>query len=160
MSVNAILAMDSNMGIGYDNALPWPHNKRDMQWFRNCTSGHVVVMGRKTWESFGSKPLPNRINVVLTNRDIEGEADLVAFGDVEDVINNLKEKYPDLHIFIIGGANLYRQALPFCDKVYVTRIKGAYRCDTFMYSQDFEGFGVQEYIETDDELTIQIRSRR
>lgn len=160
MSVNAILAMDSNMGIGYDNALPWPHNKRDMQWFRNCTSGHVVVMGRKTWESFGSKPLPNRINVVLTNRDIEGEADLVAFGDVEDVINNLKEKYPDLHIFIIGGANLYHQALPFCDKVYVTRIKGAYRCDTFMYSQDFEGFGVQEYIETDGELTIQIRSRR
>jgi dihydrofolate reductase len=159
MSVNAILAMDSNMGIGYENSLPWPHNKKDMKWFRDCTSGHVVVMGRKTWESFGNKKLPNRINVVMTTSVIEGEADLVAFGDVEDVINNLKEKYPDLHIFIIGGANLYRQALPFCDKLYVTQIRGAYKCDTFMYSQDFEGFGVQEYIDVDDDMTIQIRSR-
>lgn len=159
MSVNAILAMDSNMGIGWNNTLPWPHNKKDMKWFRDCTSGHVVVMGRKTWESFGSKKLPTRINVVMTNGSVEGKPDLVLSGNIEDAIYSLKAIYPGLHIFIIGGANIYRQALPFCDKLYVTRIKGAYRCDTFMYSNDFEGFDVQEYIDADDDLTIQIRGR-
>lgn len=160
MSVNAILAMDNNMGIGYENTLPWPHNKKDMKWFRDCTQGHVVVMGRKTWESFGNKKLPNRINVVLTNGEVEGNPDAVMSGDVDGVLEILGYKYPDLHIFVIGGANIYRQALPFCDKLYITRIKGVYKCDTFMYNQDFDGFDVQEYIDADDDLEIQIRSRR
>lgn len=151
--------MDDNMGIGYDNGLPWPHNKKDMKWFRDCTQGHVVVMGSKTWESFGYKNLPNRINVVVTNKDIEGPHAVIK-GDMKDILHQLEEKYPDLHIFVIGGANIYRQALPHCDKVYVTRVRGAYKCDTFMYSQDFEGFGVQEYIDVDDGIEIQIRSRR
>ena len=160
MSINAILAMDDNMGIGYDNGLPWPHSKKDMKWFRDCTSGHLVIMGRNTWESFGNKKLPNRINVVVTNREVEGNPDAVMSGDLDGILEILGYKYPDLHIFVIGGANIYRQALPFCDKLYVTQIRGAYKCDTFMYSQDFEGFGVQEYIDVDDDMTIQIRSRR
>jgi dihydrofolate reductase len=151
--------MDSNMGIGWQNSLPWPHNKKDMQWFRDCTSGHVVVMGRKTWESFGNKKLPNRINVVVTNREVEGNPDRVEKGEMVEIISTLVCKYPGLHIFIIGGANLYRQALPFCDKLYVTLIRGAYKCDTFMYSNDFEGFTIQEYIDADENLTIQIRGR-
>jgi len=159
MSVNAILAMDSNMGIGYENTLPWPHNKKDMKWFRDCTSGHVVVMGRKTWESFGNKNLPNRINVVVTNREVEGNPDAVMSGDVDGILEILGYKYPQLDIFVIGGANIYRQALTFCDKLYITRVHGAYKCDTFMYSQDFEGFGVQEYIDVDDGIEIQIRRR-
>jgi dihydrofolate reductase len=160
VSVNAILAMDNNMGIGYENTLPWPHNKKDMKWFRDCTQGHVVVMGRKTWESFGNKKLPNRVNVVLTNGEVEGNPDAVMSGDVDGILEILGYKYPDLHIFVIGGANIYRQALPFCDKLYITRIKGSYKCDTFMYNQNFDGFGVQEYIDADDDLEIQIRSRR
>ena len=159
MSVNAILAMDNNMGIGYDNTLPWPHNKKDMKWFRDCTSGHVVVMGRKTWESFGSKPLPNRINVVVTNKEVEGNPDRIERGEMVEIISTLVCKYPDLHIFIIGGANIYRQALTFCDKIYVTRIKGLYKCDTFMYIRDFEDFTVNDYIDDDENMTIQIRSR-
>ena len=160
MSINAILAMDDNMGIGYDNGLPWPHSKKDMKWFRDCTSGHLVIMGRNTWESFGNKKLPNRINVVVTNREVEGNPDRVEKGEMVEIISTLVCKYPDLHIFVIGGANIYRQALPFCDKLYVTQIRGAYKCDTFMYSQDFEGFGVQEYIDVGHDMTIQIRSRR
>ena len=160
MSVNAILAMDNNMGIGYENTLPWPHNKKDMKWFRDCTQGHVVVMGRKTWESFGNKKLPNRINVVLTNGEVEGNPDAVMSGDVDGILEILGYKYPDLHIWVIGGRNLYRQALPFCDKVYVTRIKSIYRCDTFMYSHEFKDFDVLEYIEVHDDLEIQIRGRQ
>jgi dihydrofolate reductase len=159
MSINAILAMDDNMGIGYNNKLPWSHNKKDMKWFRDCTSGHVVVMGRKTWESFGNKQLPNRINVVITNREVEGNPDRVEKGEMAEIISTLVCKYPDLHIFVIGGANIYRQALPFCDKIYVTRIKGSYKCDTFMYNRDFDDFGVNEYIDVDENMTIQIRSR-
>ena len=159
MSINAILAMDDNMGIGYENDLPWPHNKKDMKWFRDCTTGNVVVMGRNTWKSFGSKKLPNRINVVVTNREVEGNPDAVMSGDLDGILEILGYKYPQLDIFVIGGANIYRQALPFCDKLYITRVHGAYKCDTFMYSQDFEGFGVQEYIDADEDLTIQIRGR-
>lgn len=159
MSVNAILAIDDNLGLGYENDLPWPHNKTDMKWFRECTSGHVVVMGRKTWESFGNKPLPNRTNVVISNSKPEGKYDRWFSGSVEMILKTLAEDYEKLDIFVIGGANLYRQALPFCDKLYTTRIKGVYKCDTFMYNDDFKGFDVQEYVEPHDTLTIEIRSR-
>lgn len=159
MNINAILAMDNNYGIGFENGLPWPTNKKDMKWFSDNTRGHVVVMGRKTWESLGCQKLPHRINVVVTNREIEGNPDSVMSGDLDGILELLGHKYPDLHIFVIGGANIYRQALPFCDKIYITRIKGVYKCDTFMYSQDFESFVVCEYIDDDDNLNIQIRSR-
>ena len=159
MSINAILAMDDNMGIGFENDLPWPRMSKDMKWFRDCTTGHVIVMGRNTWESFGSKPLPNRINVVVTNRKVEGNPDRIERGEMVEILATLAVKYPDLHIFVIGGADIYNQALPYCDKLYITRIKGAYKCDTFMYSNDFEGFDVQEYIDADENMTIQIRGR-
>jgi len=159
MSINAILAMDNNIGIGHENDLPWPRNRKDMKWFRECTIGNVVVMGRNTWESFGSKSLPNRINVVVTNREVEGDPDDVVSGDLDVILELIGHKYPQLDIFVIGGANIYRQALPFCDKLYVTRINGVYKCDTFMYNQDFDGFDVQEYIDSNQDLTIQIRSR-
>ena len=163
--IRAILACDDNWGIGKDGTLPWPHNKKDMKWFRDNTVGHVVVMGRKTWESFGSRPLPNRINVVISNNKFphprDGGPDHVLSGDLESGLKVLlSELYPNLKLWIIGGANIYRQALPFCDKLYITRIKGSYKCDTFMYNQDFDGFDVQEYIDADDDLEIQIRSRR
>jgi dihydrofolate reductase len=159
MTVNAILAMDDNMGIGYENDLPWPRNKKDMAWFRECTSGHVVVMGRKTWESFGSKPLPNRTNIVISTKKPEGNPDVWYGGDIKMILDELRDDYSGLHIFIIGGANIYRQALPFCDKLYITRIKGVYKCDTFMYNNDFKGFEVQDYIDADENMTIQIRSK-
>lgn len=159
MSVNAILAVDTNLGIGMNGDLPWPHSKKDMKWFKDNTSGHVVVMGRKTWDSFGAKKLPNRINVVVTNREVEGEPDRVESGEMGEIIATLICKYPDLHIWIIGGANLYRQALPYCDKLYITQMKKPYRCDTFMYSADFDSFTQTDYIDDNEEMTIQIRSR-
>lgn len=158
MSINAILAMDINLGIGYDGDMPWPHSSKDMKWFRDCTNGHVVVMGRKTWESLGSKKLPNRFNVVISNKNVEG-ADACVNGDMKDILDSLTVEYSELHIWVIGGANVYRQALPYCDKLYVTYMKKAYRCDTFMYSSDFDGFEHMDYIDDDKDMTIQIRSR-
>lgn len=160
MSVNAILAMDLNKGIGYEGDMPWPHNKKDMRWFSDNTKGHVVVMGRKTWESLGCQKLPFRINVVVTNGDIKGDPDIVINGNMDEILETLIAKYPALKIWVIGGANIYRQALPYCDKLYITMIKNAYKCDTFMYEQDFEGFDVTQYIDDDEDMCIQIRSRR
>ena len=159
MTISAILAIDDNCGIGFENSLPWPHNKKDMKWFRDCTSGHVVVMGRNTWESFGSKPLPNRVNVVITSGTVEGNPDRVERGEMVEILSTLAVKYPDLHIFVIGGANIYRQALPFCNKLYITKIKGSYKCDTFMYNNDFKDFSMCDYIDDDENMTIQIRGR-
>ena len=129
MSINAILAMDDNMGIGFENGLPWPRMNKDMKWFRESTTGNVVVMGRNTWESFGNEPLRNRVNIVITNREVEGNPDGVMSGYIPDLLDTIKRLYPQLDIFVIGGANIYRQALPHCDKLYITRIKGVYKCN-------------------------------
>lgn len=160
MPINAILAVDGNLGIGYDGKMPWPHNKKDMDWFKDNTTGHVVIMGRRTWESLDNKKLPDRINVVVTNSNIQGKPDYTESGDIKKIIDKFKKLYPNLQIFIIGGSNLYQQALPCCDKLYVTHIKKSYRCDTFMYSQDFNEFGVLEYIDEDENMSIQIRGRK
>lgn len=136
-SINAILAHDDNYGIGKDNDLPWPRNAADLKWFRECTIGHVVVMGRKTWESIGSKPLPRRINVVVSNQKFpsptDGGPDHVFSGDINECIQTLlTELYPNLKIWIIGGADLYSQTLSQCDNIYLTHIPGDYNCDNFV----------------------------
>lgn len=158
MSVNAILAVDANFGLGFENGLPWPTNKKDMKWFSDNTRGNVVVMGRKTWESLNCQKLPNRINVVISNKDIDGP-DVVIGGDIGEILSMLENKNPDKKIFVIGGADLYRQALPHCDKVYITTLKSAYRCDSFVYGHHLAPFVVCEYLDDDKDMTIQIRSR-
>lgn len=132
MTVNAILAHDDKFGIGKNGNLPWPHNPADMKWFRDCTKGHIVVMGRKTWESLGSKKLPNRTNIVVTRSKIEGEPDGTYYGEMSKLIAMIKKEYPDLKTWIIGGADIYKQAIPFCDNIYLTHFPGDYGCDTFV----------------------------
>lgn len=137
MTVNAILAHDDKYGIGRDGKLPWPHSPADMKWFKECTNGHVVVMGRKTWESIGNKKLPGRTNIVVTRTTVEGRPDGVYFGGMTELIRMLKKEYPDLKIWFIGGADLYRQAIPHCENIYVTRVPGDYKCDTFVPMNEY-----------------------
>lgn len=132
MTVKAILAMDMNGGIGKNNTLPWPHNHQDMNWFKRNTVGGVVVMGRKTWESLGSKKLPNRKNVVITKSQITGEPDEVYFGEMQKVLQVIQSDNPGKTIWVIGGADIYRQALPFCDSLYLTKFKQHYECDAYI----------------------------
>lgn len=141
MSINAILACDEAWGIGNKNQLPWPRNDQDMKWFRDNTVNDVVVMGRKTWESIGNKNLPNRINYVLTNNhDIVGEPHHVVSGTIHEIITSIQETAHDKKIWFIGGANIYNQALPLCDYVYLTQIRGAYECDAFFNPKLLEKF--------------------
>jgi dihydrofolate reductase len=159
MTINAILACDLNFGIGNEGALPWPKNTQDMQWFRKHTQGHVVVMGRKTWQSIGAKPLPKRINVVVTSKSLQG-ADFTASGDMEDILHAVQEKWPHLHIWIMGGAEIYSQALPHCDKLYLTTINRAYTCDAYVETDIIVRFPIIEHWDERPDITFQIRRKK
>lgn len=127
----ALFAIDENGGMGFDGSMPWPRNKEDMQWFKNLTEHQLVVMGKNTWSSIDIPvPLPNRLNVLVTNNFIDREDILQLRGDVCDGLLSIQETYPDLDIFVIGGPNLLMQAIPVLQKAYITRIPGEYHCDT------------------------------
>lgn len=137
MAINAILACDTENGIGKNGGLPWPHNPEDMKWFADNTRDGVVVMGRKTWDSLGNNRLKGRVNVVLSSdrMSVKGEPDVVynvGQYDMLKVLQNLEMEYPTKKIWIIGGGEIYRQALPLCNNLYLTKFKKAYGCDTFV----------------------------
>lgn len=133
--MNIIVAADKNWAIGKNNKL-LVSIPQDMKFFRETTTGKVVVMGRKTLESFpGGQPLKKRVNIVLTsdkNYHVNG-ADIVH--SIDALLEELK-KYPAEDIYVIGGESIYRQLLSYCDKAYVTKIEHAYDADTFFPNLD------------------------
>mgnify|MGYP005748643663 FL=1 len=133
--MKAILSADKNWGIGYNNKL-LVSIPSDMKFFRQTTTGKVVVMGRKTLESFpNGLPLKNRTNIVLTgNRDYQVK-DAVIVHDYNELKEELKKYDPD-DIYVIGGESIYRMLLPECDTVLVTRIDRAFQADTFFPNLD------------------------
>lgn len=133
--MNLIVAVDKNWGIGKDNKL-LVHIPADMKFFRETTNGKIVVMGRKTLESFpNGLPLKNRTNIVLTKSRDYSVKDAVVLHSVEEVLKEL-EQYEEDDIYIIGGDSVYRQFLPYCKTAHVTRIDHAYEADTFFPNLD------------------------
>jgi len=129
--IGAVFAVDDKGGMGKEGTIPWPFNKEDMMWFKEITQNQVVVMGRKSWESPDMiKPLPKRKNIVFTNNFFEQDDIEQIRGDVCEGLQNIKERYPDKEILVIGGANLLEKARPVIKFAYVTRIAGDYNCDT------------------------------
>ncbi|MDO4941376.1 MAG: dihydrofolate reductase [Lachnospiraceae bacterium] len=130
-----IVNADKNWGIGKGNEL-LVHIPSDMKFFREMTTGHVVVMGRKTLESFPNKmPLPKRTNIVLTkNKDYNAHGAVVV-GNQDELLSELEEYNTD-EIFIIGGESIYKMMLPYCDTAYVTKLDYAYDADTFFPNLD------------------------
>ena len=126
--VSIIVAIAQNGTIGDKNALLW-HIKEDMRFFRTTTSGHPVVMGRKTFESLGSKPLPKRTNIVITRADRSFEGALTAHS-LEEAIAMAKAECGDEEIFVMGGAQIYALALKVADRFYLTRVEHDYEGDT------------------------------
>ena len=131
--VSIIVAIAQNGTIGDKNALLW-HIKEDMRFFRTTTSGHAVVMGRKTFESLGSRPLPKRTNIVITRQDIAFEGALTAHS-LEEAIRMAEG---DEEIFIIGGAQIYAEALKVADRIYITRVERDYEGDTVFPEINFD----------------------
>ncbi len=132
MTVKAILACDAHGGIGKNGGLPWPHNPEDMKWFRENTEGGIVVMGSKTWESIGCRPLPRRKNIIVTTSKVHGDYDAVYHGEMQKVLQVIQSDNPGVDVWIIGGGEIYRQAIPWCDEIYLTRFHDVYDCDTFV----------------------------
>ena len=128
--MNLIVAVDKNWAIGYQNKL-LVSIPEDMKFFRNETTGKVVLMGRKTLETFpNGLPLKNRTNIVLTrNPDYKVKGAEVC-GSVEEALE-LISAYPPEDVYIIGGDTIYKQFLPYCDTAHVTRIDHAYMADAW-----------------------------
>jgi dihydrofolate reductase len=138
MTINLIVALDDDNLIGNNNELPW-HFKKDLKYFKETTEGNIVVMGRKTYESIGREGLPERDNIVLTNRGVSRVATLrddysLFFTDSIEYILQLRD-YRE--VFIIGGATIYEQFLPYADKLYVTRVMGKFEGDTYFPDVDY-----------------------
>ena len=128
--MKAIVAADRNWGIGYQNRL-LVSIPSDMKFFRQTTTGHVVVMGRKTLESFpNGLPLKNRTNIVLTANKDYAVKDAIIVHSEKELLEELK-KYDTDEIYVIGGESVYRMMLPYLDTIYVTKIDHAFQADTF-----------------------------
>ena len=148
--MKAILAADKNWGIGYNNHL-LVSIPSDMKFFRQTTTGKVVVMGRKTLESFpNGMPLKNRINIVLTGNQNYQVKDAVVIHSEDELLDELK-KYDTDDIYVIGGESVYRMMLPYCDTVYVTKIDRAFQADTFF--PDLDEMDEWEMTEESEEQT-------
>ena len=134
MTLSILVAHDQQRVIGYKNALPW-HIPNDLKHVKQLSTGHTLVMGRKTFESIG-KPLPNRKNVVLT-RDNNFKPDGVEVIHTIDDIYNLEG-----HVFIFGGQTLFEVMIDKVDDMYITVVDGKHQGDTFFPPYTFEDWTV------------------
>lgn len=148
--MNLIAAVDKNWAIGYQNRL-LVSIPSDMKFFRETTMGKVVVMGRKTLESFpNGLPLKKRTNIVLTANKNYIAGDAIIVHTVEELQEELK-KYNSEDIFVIGGESIYRQLEPWCNVAYITKIDQAFQADTYFPNLDeIEGW---EMVEESEEHT-------
>lgn len=138
MIVSMIAAMGERRELGLNNALLW-HLPADMKFFRETTMGKPILVGRKTYESFGGKPLPGRKNIVITqDRSYQSEGAVVVHG-IEEALaaaNDAEE------IMIIGGASFYQQLLPLADRMYLTFVHHCFEADSW-----FPEFDAQQWQE-------------
>jgi len=134
MTIKAILACDDTGGVSKGGTLPWPNNSTDLKWFKENTAGHVVVMGSTTWDDpYMPRPLPNRVNVLVTSRPSHhNRANHYIDGDLTLSIPRIAEKYPGLITWVIGGPNIIEQTLGVIDEFYISRIPGDFDCDTHL----------------------------
>lgn len=137
MKVSIIVAHDDKFGIGAKNRLLW-HLKKDFAHFKKITTGHPVIMGRKTFESIG-KPLPGRTNIIITRNlnsvldcHSDPERNVKITHSLKEAIN-LAQSIDNQKVFIIGGGQIYQEALAknLVDKLYVTKVQGDFQADTF-----------------------------
>jgi len=126
--ISIIAAIDERRGIGRDNKLLW-HIPEDLARFKRITFGHPVIMGRKTYLSIG-RPLPGRTNIIISRNKKYKAKDCIVCNSLEKAFKFAKSK-DKKEIFIIGGGEIYKQAIGWADKLYLTIVKGDFRADTF-----------------------------
>ncbi len=135
MIISAIAAAAKNNVIGRDNQIPW-YLPADLQFFKKTTLGHHVIMGRKSFESLG-RPLPKRTNVVITRDPFFVATGCVVVHSLAEALALAKQN-GETEAFIIGGGEIYRQALPFLDRIYLTEVDAVVEGDTFFPETDMD----------------------
>ena len=152
-----IVAVDKNGAIGKSGKLPW-HYSADMKFFKETTTGNAVVMGHNTWRSL-KKPLPNRLNIVLSRKsEIEPQDSVVVLRDVESVLSLAETLDKDL--YVIGGEQVYRSFLPYVDKWIVTEVPLTIEdADAFIPKDYLEGFRAVGSKELEENLIARFYER-
>lgn len=145
MIISLVAAVDSKNGIGLNGKMPWGHIKEDMEFFRGLTTGSTVIMGRVTFESLGNKPLPNRRNIVISST-----ANVAYYFKYDNLFyessleNALLRLLSEKQIFIIGGESIYKKAIDYADRIFLTHIDKDYNCDRFFPNVDENIFRKEE----------------
>ena len=147
-----IVAVDRNGAIGKGGKLPW-HYSADMKFFKETTTGHACVMGSHTWQTL-KKPLPNRLNIVLTRHsDVQFQESVIVARDVDSVLELARELNGDL--FVIGGAQVYAAFLPHIEQWIVTKVPLAIEgADTFVPAGFLDGFNLTQTQTLDENLVV------
>ena len=140
MKISMIVAYGKNWEIGLNNEMLW-HISEDFKNFKTITSGHHILMGRKTFESIG-KPLPNRTSIVLSNTGFKHEG-VHTFNDIQEAFNFARESAEE-ELFIIGGANIYETLFPYVDKMYLSEVDFEGVADAFLKPIDFSIWDLAE----------------
>ena len=155
--INALFAADYYGGMGNNGSLPWPHNAEDLARFQRLTTGHVVVMGRRSWDDPKMpKPLPGRTVYVATHKPVTYA--MPFSGDIEENLLKIEANHKDKTIFVIGGVALLEAARPLLDRIYLTHIKGSYKVDTRIHVKEYlAGFTpVRAHVSRDFQSTFTV----
>lgn len=135
MTLISIAAVGQRNELGKDNKLIW-HLPHDFKRFKALTSHHYIIMGRKTFESF-PKPLPHRTHIVMTRQKNYPDDNCIVVKTIEEAIKSVKDEGK---AFVIGGGEIYKQFMPYVDKIELTRVHGEFEADTFFPSLDNENW--------------------
>jgi len=149
--ISIIVAVAANWAIGKDNDLLW-HISNDLKWFKKHTSGNPVIMGKKTWESLPLKPLPKRLNIIISDIPKEYFEGCQTVGSIDEAINIMDQEKEN---FIIGGGSVYAQFLPIAQKLYLTRVHKEFDADIFfpeVNMDEWEEVFREDHPESDDNL--------
>ena len=153
--ISAIVAVDNNWGIGFEGQL-LEYIPEDMKYFRETTIGNVVIMGRKTWDGLPIKPLQDRSNIILSKTCpcgswiYDSEAHYIQF--ISKITENEFENFrkSSTQFFVIGGGTIYEQLLPYCDRVYVTKIHQSYENVDTYFPVDLDASPEWQQVEASD----------
>ena len=125
MKIKLIAATDLNYGIGKNGSLLFKIPE-DLRLFKQFTAGNVVLMGRKTFDSIGCKPLPDRINIVISSTKKFENGEVTAFDNMETAVEYSKQNFPDKVLYIIGGGKVYEECIKYADEIILTKYNKVY----------------------------------
>jgi dihydrofolate reductase len=131
-TINIIAAFERNRGLAKNGRLPWGVIPDDVKYFNDKVKGHVVVMGRKTYDQIGQKPLTTSKNIVVTRQKGMSQDGFTFVGSIEDALREARNCEASGEVFVVGGGEIYKLALPYTDRLYLTLVDGNYpNVDTY-----------------------------